>query len=176
MAKTKKKTPAKVQTTVGKDVSDRPIPLMDPDRWTVRVVDNDTEVDKARVNELITAGWQYLDPDDLAVRANEIGFKVMNSHVVRGDHGEEVLLKILTVDVAAFEEAEKTRVKPSEQEDRGLRKATRSLEKSEIAEREAKAAKKPAKVRKAKAAKPAKARKAVTVKRSKKKADVYATP
>jgi hypothetical protein len=108
-----------------------PIPLVDPDRWTARIVDNKDD-DQDRVEELIADGWQYLNPDDLAVNSKDIGFKVMNSHVVRGDHGEEVLLKILTVDLAAFEEKDRLRTPTPVEVKAELREAIRAPEPSQV--------------------------------------------
>lgn len=84
--------------------SSRPIPLNEPDRWTVRIVN--TQVSNNHLYEVqADKGWVYVAVDDLAVEPHEVGFRVQDGRVVRGEHGHEVLMKMEKADYAAIQKA-----------------------------------------------------------------------
>lgn len=82
----------------------RPIPLKHPKQWTARVVNS--QISDNRLYEMqADKGWQYLEPDDLAVKPEEIGFRVLDGKVVRGTQGQEVLMKMDISDYKAIQKA-----------------------------------------------------------------------
>ena len=82
--------------------SGRPIPLKEPKRWTLRIVNS--QISDGRVWDMLAEkGWAYLEVDDLAVPAQEIGFRVQDGRIVRGTHGSEVLMKMEQADFAAVQ-------------------------------------------------------------------------
>lgn len=82
--------------------SSKPIPLAEPDRWAVRIVNS--QISDARVWEMqAEKGWVYVTPEDLAVKAHEIGFREQDGRVVRGTSGSEVLMKMETEDYRAIQ-------------------------------------------------------------------------
>lgn len=79
----------------------KPIPLVDPSRWQVRVVN--TQISDARQWEMqAEKGWVYLEAADLAVQPHEIGFRELDGRLVRGAHGHEVLMKMEQADYRAI--------------------------------------------------------------------------
>ena len=84
--------------------SSKPIPLVDPDRWTVRVVNS--QISEARVWEMqADKRWVYATPEDIAIPVTELGFREQDGRVVRGQHGYEVLMKMERDDYAAIAKA-----------------------------------------------------------------------
>lgn len=82
----------------------RPIPLVEPDRWTVRIVN--TQISDARLWEMqADKGWIYAEVSDLAVKPEEIGFREQDGRVVRGTQGHEVLMKMPKQDYAKIQKA-----------------------------------------------------------------------
>ena len=79
----------------------KPIPLTEPDRWTIRIVNS--QITDARLWEMqAEKGWVYLEVADLAIQPEEIGFRVQDGKVVRGTHGHEVLMKMPKADYQAI--------------------------------------------------------------------------
>ena len=71
----------------------RPIPLVDPDQWTVRIVNS--QISDARIWEMqAEKGWVYLEPADVACKPEDLGFRVVGGRIVRGTNGHEVLMKM----------------------------------------------------------------------------------
>lgn len=70
-----------------------PITLKTPGQWEVRVV-----YSKLRTNRLYemtrNMGWVFIEPDELDGSPDEYGLTVKDNRLVRGDHGEEVLMKM----------------------------------------------------------------------------------
>lgn len=80
----------------------KPMPLVEPDRWEVRVVNG--QISDARLWEMqAEKGWVYLAAEDLAVEPHEIGFRVQDGRVVRGTHGHEVVMKMPRTDYRAIQ-------------------------------------------------------------------------
>ena len=79
----------------------RKIPLAKPEQWEERIVN--TEISDNRLWEMqAEKGWTYMEVDDLAVHPDEIGFRLMNGRLVRGERGHEVLMKMPREDYAAL--------------------------------------------------------------------------
>lgn len=98
MAKAKEKRPLSIVdrrlasgTIFGSN--SQPIPLVEPDRWTLRIVN--TKVSNSHLyNMQAEKGWVYAAPEDLAVKPEEVGLQVLDGRVVRGTQGDEVLMKM----------------------------------------------------------------------------------
>lgn len=75
------------------------IPLKEPKRWTLRIVN--AEVRNGRVREMQhDKGWEFAEPGDLAVEPYEVGFSILDGRIVRGQHSQEVLMKMERADYA----------------------------------------------------------------------------
>lgn len=76
-----------------------PITLKTPGQWECRWV-----YAKLRPGHLYDMtnrkGWVFVEPAELDGDANEYGLTVKDNRLVRGDHGEEVLMKIPAEDFA----------------------------------------------------------------------------
>lgn len=80
--------------------SSQPIPLKEPDRWTLRIVNS--QISDAHLWEMLAVkGWVYATPEDLAIDPHEIGFRIQDGRIVRGVHGHEVLMKMPKADYQA---------------------------------------------------------------------------
>lgn len=85
----------------------RSIPLTEPGRWALRVVN--TDISDARLWEMqADKGWTYAAPEDIDIEPQEIGFRVQDGRLVRGTRGSEVLMKMPTEDFRQIQ-AEKDR-------------------------------------------------------------------
>lgn len=73
-------------------VSSQPIPLKEKG-WTLYWDNNDVRPDQVwhTVNVL---GWEYVTPEELACGVDDIGAKVQDGRIVKGERGKEVLLKM----------------------------------------------------------------------------------
>jgi hypothetical protein len=84
--------------------SSKPVPLVDPDRWTIRIVNS--QISDNRIWDMqADKGWVYAAPSDIAVPLHEIGFREQDGRVVRGQHGHEVVMKMERDDYAAVQKA-----------------------------------------------------------------------
>src|SRR3990167_5471374 len=84
------------------NAASRPIPLTEPDRWTIRLVNS--QISETRLYDMqAEKGWVYLEPGDLAVKPEEVGLKVLDGRVVRGERGAEVVMKMEKTDYAAVQ-------------------------------------------------------------------------
>lgn len=84
--------------------SSKPIPLTEPDRWTVRFVNS--QISDNRIWEMqADKGWVYAALEDLAVKPEEVGCRLQDGRIVRGQHGHEVLMKMERDDYAAIQKA-----------------------------------------------------------------------
>lgn len=82
--------------------SSRPIPLKEPDAWVLRVVNTAISDDRLYAMQA-EKGWVYALPEDLAIDPVEVGLKVLDGRIVRGDKGTEVLMKMPTAEFAAIQ-------------------------------------------------------------------------
>lgn len=69
-----------------------PITLKDGDKWAIRWVSD--AVRNGRVYQVQQMGWTFIEPEEIAGRPADFGCKVMDNRLVRGEHGEEVLMKM----------------------------------------------------------------------------------
>lgn len=77
--------------------SSRPIPLVEPKRWEVRIIN--TQISDQRLWEVqADKGWVYAEESDIAVDVSELGFRVQDGRIVRGTQGAEVLMKMAKAD------------------------------------------------------------------------------
>ena len=80
----------------------KPIPLVDPTQWTVRIVN--TQISDARQWDMqAEKGWAYLERSDLAVDPQELGFRELDGRIVRWTQGHEVLMKMRISDYKAIQ-------------------------------------------------------------------------
>ena len=83
--------------------SSKPIPLVDPTRWTVRVVNS--RISESHLYDMqAEKGWVYAEVSDLAMAPEEMGFHVLDGRVVRGEHGHEVIMKMERKDYQAVQQ------------------------------------------------------------------------
>lgn len=91
--------------------SSRSIPLAEPGRWTLRIVN--TQISDQRLWEIQSdKGWVYAEVADLAVDPAEVGFRVQDGRIVRGTQGAEVLMKMELADykrIQSMKDAENKR-------------------------------------------------------------------
>lgn len=70
-----------------------PIPLKHPRSWVLRWVS--TRISPQHLWDIIhVKGWEYVVPEDLDCSLDEIGAFVRDHRIVRGERGEEVLVKM----------------------------------------------------------------------------------
>ena len=85
-------------------VGGRSIPLVEPQRWTVRVVNS--QISDARLWEMqAEKGWVYAEEADISIPVHEIGYRVMDGRLVKGERGQLVLMKMLQSDYAKIARA-----------------------------------------------------------------------
>lgn len=82
--------------------SSQPIPLADEGKWTLRWENSKISPDHMW-NVVHVLGWTYAEPGDLACPVDEIGGFVRDGRVVRGERGDEVLMKMLAKDYKRVE-------------------------------------------------------------------------
>lgn len=81
-----------------------PITLKTPGDWTVRIVHSNVRA--GRLHDMTTnKGWVYVEPSELDGSPMDLGFRVVDNRIVRGEHGEEVLMKISQADFDAIQDA-----------------------------------------------------------------------
>lgn len=82
--------------------SSQPVPLKEPERWTPRWENSKIATDHMW-NIVNNFGWSYCEPEDLDCPVDEIGASVRDGRIVRGERGDEVLMKMLTRDYKRIE-------------------------------------------------------------------------
>lgn len=71
----------------------KPIPIKEPQKWVIRNVNSkvsNQHVYNMRAEKL----WEFVTPADLDCTLDEIGYRELDGRVVRGERGEEVLMKM----------------------------------------------------------------------------------
>lgn len=69
------------------------ITLKTPGNWEVRWVNS--KIRAGRLHEMTrNKGWEFIEPDELMGSPDEYGLTAKDNRLVRGDHGEEVLMKM----------------------------------------------------------------------------------
>lgn len=70
-----------------------PVTLKTPGFWAVRIVNSKSRT--GRLHDVIhNKGWVYVTPEELDGTPDELGFEAKDGRLVRGEHGEEVLVKM----------------------------------------------------------------------------------
>ena len=78
------------------------IPLKEPKRWMIRWANSQISADHVFVMRA-EKGWEYVGLDDLAVDPVEVGAHVLDGKIVKGDKGQEVLMKMPAKDYRALQ-------------------------------------------------------------------------
>lgn len=69
------------------------IQLRDGQKWALRVIN--ANVRSGRFYDVIhNKGWEVVTPEELPGKPEELGFREMDGRVVRGERGEEILVKM----------------------------------------------------------------------------------
>jgi hypothetical protein len=82
--------------------SSQPIPLVDDGKWVLRWENSKISPDHMW-NVIHNLGWTYAEPADLACNVDEIGASERDGRIVRGERGDEVLMKMLAKDYKRVE-------------------------------------------------------------------------
>ncbi len=70
-----------------------PITLVTPGHWAIRVVNSTMR--PGRIHDMTqNKGWVFVLPEELDGTPDELGFKAVENRLIRGEHGEEVLMKM----------------------------------------------------------------------------------
>jgi len=80
-----------------------PITLKTPGDWAVRIAH--TTVRSGRIYQMKKNGWDFVQAKEIDGRPEEFGFRVLDDRLVRGEHGEEVLMKMPQADYDAISDA-----------------------------------------------------------------------
>lgn len=80
-----------------------PVLLKSGEQFAVRIVN--TTMRNGRLYEVLQKGWTYVTPDELVGEPMELGFRVQDDRLVRGEKGEEVLMKMPQEDFEAVMDA-----------------------------------------------------------------------
>lgn len=81
-----------------------PVTLKTPGQWAIRIVNSTMRA--GRLHDMTHAkGWAYVTPDELDGTPDELGFRALDGRLVRGEHGEEVLMKMLQSDYDQIQDA-----------------------------------------------------------------------
>lgn len=74
-----------------------PITLRDGGKWALRIIN--TKMKAGRYHEVVHAkGWVPVLPEEIDGSADEYGFAVKDGRLVRGEHSEEILMKMPQAD------------------------------------------------------------------------------
>lgn len=80
------------------------ITLKTPGRWAIHIVNS--AVRTGRYYDVVhNKGWVPVAPSELDGRPEEYGFKEQDGRLVRGDRGEEILMKMPQADFDAIQRA-----------------------------------------------------------------------
>lgn len=80
------------------------VTLKTPGQWAVRIVNSKSRT--GRLHDIIhNKGWAYVTPEELDGTPDELGFEAKDGRLVRGEHGEEVLVKMPQRDFDEIQDA-----------------------------------------------------------------------
>ena len=80
------------------------ITLKTPGPWAVRIVHADVRA--GRLHDMTAnKGWVFITPEEIDGSPADLGFRVIDNRVVRGEHGQEVLMKMPQADYDAIQAA-----------------------------------------------------------------------
>ena len=80
-----------------------PITLKDGQPWAIRIANDGVRT--GRVHQVIQLGWTYVLADEIDGRPADFGFRELDGRLVRGEHGEEVLVKMPKADFEKIQQA-----------------------------------------------------------------------
>ncbi len=69
-----------------------PITLKDGQAWAIRWVSDGVRT--GRVHQIQGMGWDFVAPEEIDGRPADFGCRALDGRLVRGEHGEEVLVKM----------------------------------------------------------------------------------
>lgn len=70
-----------------------PITIKTPGQWEIRIFNKTTRT--GRIHDAVQKlGWVFVEPVELDGSADEYGFRELDNRLVRGEHAEEVLMKM----------------------------------------------------------------------------------
>lgn len=98
------------------------MPLTEPGRWTLRIVNAQVREDGSRIHEMTgEKGWEFAVASDLAVDPTEVGFHEQDGRLVRGTKGQEVLMKMAVADYAAVQRLKDQQTRANTFSDKGVK-------------------------------------------------------
>lgn len=80
-----------------------PITLKDGQLWAVRIAND--KVRNGRVHQMGQLGWTFVTPEEMDGKPADYGFRALDGRVVRGEHAEEVLMKMPQADYDQIQDA-----------------------------------------------------------------------
>lgn len=80
------------------------VTLKTPGLWAIRIINSKSRT--GRLHDVIhNKGWVYVTPEELDGTPDELGFEAKDGRLVRGEHGEEVLVKMPQSDYDQIQQA-----------------------------------------------------------------------
>ena len=81
-----------------------PITLKTPGQWAIRIVNGTMRT--GRIHDMTAnKGWVLVTADELDGTPDDLGFRVRDGRIVRGEHGDEVLMKMPQADYDQIQKA-----------------------------------------------------------------------
>lgn len=78
-----------------------PITLKTKGQWAMRVVY--AKLRSGRLHQMEQAGWVFVTPKEIDGRPEDLGFRAVDDRLVKGEHGDEVLMKMPQKDFDAIQ-------------------------------------------------------------------------
>lgn len=78
-----------------------PITLRDGQLWAIRIAND--RVRTGRVHQMVEMGWTFVQAKEIDGKPADFGFRERDGRLVRGEHGEEVLMKMPQADFDAIQ-------------------------------------------------------------------------
>lgn len=78
-----------------------PITLKDGLLWAIRIAND--RVRTGRVHQMVEMGWTFVQAKEIDGKPADFGFRERDGRLVRGEHGEEVLMKMPQADFDAIQ-------------------------------------------------------------------------
>lgn len=80
-----------------------PITLKDGQQWAIRIAND--RVRTGRIYQMANMGWTFVEASEIDGKPADFGFRELDGRLVRGEHGEEVLMKMPQDDFDAIQDA-----------------------------------------------------------------------
>ncbi len=77
-----------------------PITMKDGHEWALHIAND--KVRSGRVHQMTQLGWTFVDPQEIDGQPGDFGLRILDGRLVRGEHGEEVLMKMPQADFDAI--------------------------------------------------------------------------